>query len=59
MVTFINAAAWILCIVFGGLLLGDMIKTEKYFAEKGSDSGEKTERVSESGKEGWENEREQ
>ena len=29
MVTFINAAAWILCIVFGGLLLGDMIKTEK------------------------------
>ena len=51
MVTFINAAAWILCIVFGGLLLGDMIKTEKYFAEKGSDSGEKPERTSETCKE--------
>lgn len=56
MVTFINAAAWILCIVFGGLLLGDMIKTEKYFAEKGSDSGEKPERTSETCKEERENE---
>lgn len=40
MAAFINALAWILCIVFGGLLLGDLIRTEKYFSERRSEEGE-------------------
>ena len=53
MVTIINAAAWILCIVMGALLLGDMIKTEIYFAEKDSKNDETSEakkEVSEDGR---------
>ena len=43
MVTVINAAAWILCIVMGVLLFGDFIRTEPFFAQEKKKEAEQEE----------------